>query len=557
MKSRTLRHDRRLIWATTVGILLLLPFLSTAFRIDEPNIIAIAEQIAAKPLDPYGFIINWNGIPEPAFQILANPPLLPAWLALWASIFGWGEVSLHSAVLPFAAVALLAFGLIARKAGHAPEFALFLLVASPAYFLSAQVVMPDGAMLAALLMSVAAGFPRSQPGEADVSDSWWFCLVALLAAFASPLLKYNAIVLVPIHLALFLLFRERRLLNAALAVMPLAGLAVWAGVSNSIYGDVHFLVISRFQAEGSTLVTSGLVGAFGLGVVPAAAILSLARMARKPGLAVALVAGFACAAIARWTTDYTAVSAVLYGVAGAVVALFLMGAARESTHKLYSHEWRIRIVLLWWVLLVLLFQYRLYFVSVRYLLPLLPPLLLLVLPFFDGNRKRKWVVVAMSMVLTYAIAIGDARIANTYRTFFTELSAAGLRPQTADGHWGFQYYAERAGAQIIDPREPLLLRAGEVHVNARVPFSTMKRPAAVSGYEIIVDRWYAQPHWPVRTIDCETAANFHGNVMKNCRHYLTTFLPYSFTAGYSDVFEIYQAADHEEPPAAARAPLNR
>ena len=53
-------------------------FLPTAFRVDDTNILAIARQIAKAPLDPYGFTFNWTGTPRAAFDILANPPLVPA-----------------------------------------------------------------------------------------------------------------------------------------------------------------------------------------------------------------------------------------------------------------------------------------------------------------------------------------------------------------------------------------------------------------------------------------------------------------------------------------------
>src|SRR4051794_40435187 len=94
-----------------------LPFLGGAFRVDDPNIMAIARQIVRAPLDPYGFLFNWTGRPRPAFDILANPPLAPALIAAWSRLFGWSEVALHSLTLLYAIAAIFAVAAIARRFG--------------------------------------------------------------------------------------------------------------------------------------------------------------------------------------------------------------------------------------------------------------------------------------------------------------------------------------------------------------------------------------------------------------------------------------------------------
>src|SRR5437868_9154679 len=88
-------QDLGLTAVLAVFVLLQIAFLGGAFRIDDTNILAIAKQIARAPLDPYGFTFNWTGTSRPAFDILANPPLAPAAIAIWAAIFGWTEISLH------------------------------------------------------------------------------------------------------------------------------------------------------------------------------------------------------------------------------------------------------------------------------------------------------------------------------------------------------------------------------------------------------------------------------------------------------------------------------
>ena len=92
-----------------------IPFASTAFRVDETNIIRIAERFAVAPLDPYGFFINWGGREESAFHILANPPGVPLWLSLWGETFGWSESVLHVSMVPFGLIAIFALAALARE----------------------------------------------------------------------------------------------------------------------------------------------------------------------------------------------------------------------------------------------------------------------------------------------------------------------------------------------------------------------------------------------------------------------------------------------------------
>src|SRR5215831_12285131 len=146
--------DRHGILVVVFWVLVQFPFLSSAFRIDEPYFLAVARQIYKHPLDPYGFQINWDGTSEWAFKNSANPPLVPAYLAACHCLLPWNEVSFHLAVLPFSIIALCAFGALAQHMKVDPVTSQFLLCCSPAFFLGSQVVMQDVPMLALFLLAV-------------------------------------------------------------------------------------------------------------------------------------------------------------------------------------------------------------------------------------------------------------------------------------------------------------------------------------------------------------------------------------------------------------------
>lgn len=94
--STTLR-DCLILVAVTLACLL--PFVGKAFNIDDPMYLWAAEHILAHPLDFYGFAGNWDGVLRPAPEIIKNPPVASYYIALAASVGGFGERALHLAFL--------------------------------------------------------------------------------------------------------------------------------------------------------------------------------------------------------------------------------------------------------------------------------------------------------------------------------------------------------------------------------------------------------------------------------------------------------------------------
>jgi hypothetical protein len=455
----------------------------TAFRVDEPNIIALARQIARNPADPYGFSINWNGTTQPAWQVLANPPLVPAWLAGWAQIFGWSEVSLHIAVIPFSLIALVAVALLAESFGASAIVIGAAAIASPAFALGSQVVMPDVAMLAAVTLAVAAALRAEQSRGAFA--------VACLAAFAAPLLKYNGIVAAAVLAVLALQRRTAR--SVVIAAMPVAALALWSFAGWKLYGTPHIVALQQLQAGGLNPLP-GVIVAFGLAVLPVVAWRFDWRAA---------VIGVAGALVALFLLEYPAGSSVLYGVGCGVAAAFIL--------RLRTRE----AVLIAWLIVPLGLQFGQRFTSVRYLIATLPPALLL------GQVGLSRVRAIAAAALVVSLSIADAQTANLYRDFVRAHPAPRY-----SGHWGLQHYAELAGARGVEigeqVREPMII--------ARHAFP----PVVDDGTS-----WPMRISMPLRTIDCSAAANFYGNALSNCEHY-PVYLPFAFSRSEVETFVITQ-----------------
>ena len=77
MNSATGSVSRREIGLLAVLALVpLFPFLSAAISIDGPVFIAVAQQIATNPADPFGFDMIWDPTSPWVAEFNRNPPLL-------------------------------------------------------------------------------------------------------------------------------------------------------------------------------------------------------------------------------------------------------------------------------------------------------------------------------------------------------------------------------------------------------------------------------------------------------------------------------------------------
>jgi hypothetical protein len=509
-------------------------FLPTAFRIDEPNIIAIAKHAAGDPLHPYSFNINWLGYRAFAFDILANPPGIPWWLASVGSLFGWSESVLHVAMLPFAVLLLVAVAHLAGRFSVSPALSVLGVICSPGFFLCSQVVMPDIAMTSFVTASVAATYRFLDSGKRR------YLVTASLFAAVAPLLKYNGIfVFIVLAAVAYSAGRDWRRV-APIAAAALSGLALWSAYTYLVYGRIHFLAMSEFERTyvGKSAGFVSIAAHLGLGVVPLFLFIgSIGRLARPARVGLAVVS-IAAGTYAGWLLDYSVAATLLFafsiGIAASLIGLIAAELTRDRWIRIFP--------LAVWSAAVVAIQFRLIFTSVRYLVPLLPAVVLILGQHLDMRRRVLGEIAAANILLVLAIAIGDAKTANLSRSFVREyLSNAGTRPGRLlfSGHWGFQYYAEQNGGTCVDGLDPRLT-AGDTLAVARSPFPSVTRVTPWPATRIRRFHYEVNPHWIVRTVDCGAFANFYANKVGQCREG-TIYLPFGISRGSSDQFDLYRA----------------
>jgi 4-amino-4-deoxy-L-arabinose transferase-like glycosyltransferase len=155
------------------------PFLAKPFNIDDPLFIRLAQQVWLHPFDPFGFDINWYGVPCPMWDATENPPLAGYYLALAGGLLGWSETALHFAFL-FPTVAV-AWGThrLAQRFCRRPLLAALATLAMPVFVISGTTLMCDMLMLAFWIWAMVFWMEGLEPGRGGK-----LLLAAMLMMFA-------------------------------------------------------------------------------------------------------------------------------------------------------------------------------------------------------------------------------------------------------------------------------------------------------------------------------------------------------------------------------------
>src|ERR1700733_9577676 len=137
---------RQIVVVSLITAACLLPFVGKAFSLDDPLFLWAAEQIRQRPLDPYGFGVNWYGTSQPMWSAIHNPPGASYYIAAIASLFGTSEVAMHVAFLVPAIGATLATWKLAALVTSEPIVAAVAALATPAFLASSTSLMCDTMM---------------------------------------------------------------------------------------------------------------------------------------------------------------------------------------------------------------------------------------------------------------------------------------------------------------------------------------------------------------------------------------------------------------------------
>jgi 4-amino-4-deoxy-L-arabinose transferase-like glycosyltransferase len=470
------RRGDVLLGAATLA--LLVPFLGKPLHIDDPLFVWAARWIAAHPGDFYGFEINWYGRRAPLYEVFKNPPLTSYWLAAVGGLFGWGERALHAGMLAPAVAAVLGTAALARRLRAPPVLAGLLLLAMPAFLVSATSLMADVWLLALWTWAAALWLRGLEQGLRGS-----LALAALLSALAV-LAKYPGLSLVPLLGACALAQGRRAAGCVVWLALPVAAALGFSLAMSALYGVQPFLDVSAYATgfaagtgvppAGRLLVGLSFLGGAALPVLLLAPWLWPRRVLAGGGLLLA-------AALALLPRLGSLGGTPLVGEDGGArwdvvtqLGVFCLGgvqllalAAAELRGRRDAGAWLLAL----WLFGVFVFAAFLnWTTNARALLPAAPAAALLaarrlaradagaapgpsVALAAAGATPGPRVALAAALALALAVAWGDTRHARSAHAAAQELSAlygAGSGRVYFTGSWGFQYYLEAAGAERLD-----------------------------------------------------------------------------------------------------------
>jgi hypothetical protein len=503
-------------------------------------------------------VVYWGEHPAP-IHTLNQPPglffLMAGVMALLGDDAVWAQ---HLMIGAFVVLGVVAYLDLARPTLSAPwasltAVALFL---GPA-FLPSQNVMTDVPLLALWLVFFALLGRGGDEGPRGLRAH----LLAAVVAAAACFVKYSSLVLLAVLALDLALYYRRRL---ALLLVPLGALAAWSAWNVADYGGVHlagrsvevghspsfvaavFIVLGR---AGLWIITLGGIAPFALAFAPRAETL------RKPrAWAVTVVLLAAGTAIGQGlavvfpehlegeTVLHSFLRSAFLGIGVAAIA-----SAWRAARPAWS-ERRTRLLVAWFAITAAFIVVLSPFVSVRHVLLALPPLLLLLARGApESPPRRAYAVVWGTVPLTLAVAFADARYAAVYRDFAGEVApeaaAAGTTTWTV-GHWGWQYYAERAGLHEYDPGATVL-HPGDRLIRPRIVHQQSIAPADRARLTLVGERI-------VR--DTGVLATLRTVTNREGFYAVWGGLPWTFTSAPLEVFEIWTVTDAPAPVSTTGGP---
>jgi hypothetical protein len=554
------RADAILIGLT---LLVLVPFLNRAFNIDEPLFIWAAQHIREKPLDFYGFPVNWYATTMMMSDVMKNPPLTSYYIAAVGSLAGFAEPILHAAfLLPALAMVLGAYRLAAHFTAR-PLLAAILSVLSPVVVISATSVMCDVMMLALWIWALHLWMRGLRESRFAM-----LAAAAMLAGLAA-LTKYFGVCVIGLMIVDALLVRKGRLGLWPLALLvPLAVLGLYQLWTTHLYlrGLLTDALVypNEFRHRAGTThlvsVATGLAFAGGacIGMTP-----YLVAGASRRGWIVFASITVAIVALVAITDPFRQEHKFFVTPGGFQVGYFLQYAILASigtavllvaVGELWG-RWRDAesVVPALWLFGTFAFAALLnWSVNGRSILPMVPAAAILVCRRLDrcAPSVRSWELrwgLAPAAVLSLVCAASDASLAGMTRTAARQIAERAERYPGAtlyiNGKWGFQYYLQRAGGRPIEAGRKLVnLRRGDLVATSFNNTNLVQIVISPDGIEPLV-HIEGLPFPFVTTMRIATHAGFYTDVFGP--------LPFVMSDAPKEEFELIMLTAVNLPPADA------
>ncbi|HAX61965.1 MAG TPA: hypothetical protein DCX95_05355 [Elusimicrobia bacterium] len=521
----------KLVFLSFLCCILFLPFFNKAISGDSIFYIYTAKQILKEPLKPFDFQINCAEKNYYGWDVANNPPLISYFLAACMKIFGENEKVLHLVFFGFTLLAVVGMFLLSKELKVDPFFSVLLLIASPAFFVNATDIMLDIPMLAFSLWGIyfAIRSPRLQSGvsEANKRTPGWILLGLAV------LIKFVAIINLPIIFAWFLLNKKLKK-NLVFFLIPIIFLIAWSVHNKLIYGEIQILKKSLSVGLSFGLIKEiPLLTYLGGAFIFPLSILWISFKYNKVYVWFFIIF-FSAINLFFNLIGYSGLQNLFLSIfiSSAVILIFIFAEYLKKTN--FQNE--IVFLITWFFLYFLFFASVSAIIAVRYLLPLLPPVIMLTVKISEKVSDRKvflTITVAVGIILSLFLAHSDYILANSYRNIADHLKSnyTGKIYFRGDMSFrGFQYYMEKNG--FICLNENIVNNLPESHLITSVFSLKTNLVSGIEKNKKQVEEKCVFTKNPFRTMNPSANAGFHLN--------LYGFLPYSVSKKPLEKFTIYK-----------------
>jgi 4-amino-4-deoxy-L-arabinose transferase-like glycosyltransferase len=470
-ESWQLEENRRknvflIILLSLVTIILIAPFAGKAFHIDDPLYLWTAKHILQSPFDFYGFNVNWYGKEEPMSQVMKNPPLVSYYQALIGLLFGWGEVTMHLAMLVPAVFAIAGIFFLAGLLCRSPVEAALISLLTPVFLVSSNTVMCDVFMLSFWVWSVWFWITGLE------KNKFSYLAVSAFLMTAASLSKYPAIALIPLLFAYSFFKKHRFGLWAFFFIIPILLLGSYQWYTHLLYGKGLLTAAADFpevgRSEKYTAFVRGITGLDFMGGCIAGSFFYIPFLWRKRYVllgCIALLVTIAILPAFKSIGEFPIHNSLGYKWAIIIqFSLFFLAGLHIfilAVTDLWTRRDSGSVLLFVWVGGIFVFtSFVNWTINARSVLTMLPAAAILVVRRMEIRSKIHTNVLSPSlallpsMVLALLVTYSDYRLANCgyhASVMINRKYQKAERNIWYDGHWGFQYYMDIDGAKSLIP----------------------------------------------------------------------------------------------------------
>lgn len=534
-----------ILWACFLS----LPFIRQPLHLDDCFYYDISKNISHKPLFPQDMPYIFEGRRAQDLGSNSHAPFVPYYMAMAKASLPdrlGEEAKLHLVFALFPIIIGLAGYSLAKAYSPHPLLSALLIQATPAVVVNSHTLMSDVPALAFWLVSLA-GF------HLWVSlQKKRYLILCILSTMLASFAAYQSLSLVLLF-ALYAWLSRKIDRGVVLAcALPILFILFWFGLGYLHYG--RFLaantaayavgrdIYSPYQVSERIAAILSYIG--GTTLFPLAYLLLCAGWLRGRTLAITMLVS--AVVVQAFAPNYTIGEKLLLGLllcAALLISAKLVLSGISGFARKDGPDRDVKgLFLAAWFGGVFLYCIVIFYTStVRYILPLIPPLVLFVSREIhlrsSARRVALVALLAATSVQAAALSVADFQFAKIYKEFAAQMkSAYGSLPGNIwyGGEWGFRHYMDQASFKLIssDSGAPPV-RGGDLIVLPELasPYNLSKD---LDSMLVKIGQCDYKPDWPIRLLDHGSHAGFHSV------HW--GLLPFSFSFANLETLKVYQVS---------------